>query len=295
MFNKKSEDKKFIANLLVALEEEEVITKIKEIIGKDELIAGDSEIEVREYKTALEEKESQILDLRSELKNYKASLNNKGKEIESLKSNLASKASRVDELEFEISSKQRELETKNRKIEELKNENSSLKAQGEELRLEKSRLHNEVRNQQEEIRRLKDRFKGVGDIYKVYLNLSSGNKSSLQGIFKGDSIEEFIYCGVQYDNLESLWEYIKREVIEDKNSEINKLDQIFTYFFAAHNRIYDSPLYKRQEVKVGESIDEDKHIRGRDSKVIGEIKEVLFRGYINLKTDRVIKKSVVRA
>ncbi|GAB6100655.1 hypothetical protein JCM16358_25340 [Halanaerocella petrolearia] len=207
---------------------------------------------------------------------------------------IEDKQKRIEELESQLQEYKTSLESKQSIVEELKDKKNRLETDNKQLKNRNLELKRSIQRKEEEIKRLSNRFQGIEEVYNTYLNLSSKQRQALQGIFKGNSIDEFIFCGVQHENVDSLWEYIKREVIEGHEEGLTELEKIFRYFFVAHNKIYANPLYKIQEVETGEEFDEDKHIRGKNSKVRGRITDVLFKGYINLNTDRVVKKSVVR-
>ena len=131
------------------------------------------------------------------------------------------------------------------------------------------------------------------DIYKLYDQLSTDTKESLKGIFKGQDILRFVYCGLQEGNIENLWEYIKSEVLNNRTENIESLNAIFDKFFNSYNMIFEVPVYKTQEVSVGNDFDDYDHIRTSDSMPSGSIKEVVLYGYVN-KKGKAIKKSIVR-
>ena len=141
---------------------------------------------------------------------------------------------------------------------------------------------------------LKSSWKDVRESYDTYLSLSSEVRESLKGIFRGGTIEEFFSCGVQYENIESLWDFIKIGVLEEKETDSKSLIFIFIFFFKAFNKIFASPLYVMEETNQGQLFDYDLHIRTGSSKVMGQISYVLLPGYRNAKTNKLIKKSVVK-
>jgi len=155
-------------------------------------------------------------------------------------------------------------------------------------------LENELKEKNIKMEVLLKRFKEFSDLYAVYNSLSQRTISSLNGIFRGNTVEEFIFCGVQQENIQCLWEFNKGEVLAGRLEEIKKLDEIFRYFLNANNKIYEDSMYEIQTVHLGEVFDEDKHIRHIDSKVVGNISEVIFNGYINIRNAKIVKKSIVK-
>lgn len=187
-----------------------------------------------------------------------------------------------------------EVKEKQKIIEKLEIENKKLREDILETKINLEKMRKENFEYETNVKALKSRFSELENIYKVYMELSEKTRDSLSGIFKGNSIEEFIFCGVQYQNLESLWEYIKREIIEENLNEKDKLKDIFDYFFEAHNLIYEKPLYKRTDVVLQEKFDDEFHIKVLSENASGKIKEVVFEGYINCNNQKIIKKSLVR-
>ncbi|OQY39059.1 MAG: hypothetical protein B6229_04510 [Spirochaetaceae bacterium 4572_7] len=136
-------------------------------------------------------------------------------------------------------------------------------------------------------------FKEQLDIYKLYTELSGDTKSSLSGIFKENSLIGFLACGYQESNITSFWDYIKDEIKESKNQDIESLIKIFDFLFKGYS--ISNPNFIRNEINLGDEFDDDLHIRhSSSSRVNGEITEVMFKGWINSRLDRVLKKSIVK-
>ena len=153
-------------------------------------------------------------------------------------------------------------------------------------------LESKLIDAKQETKKYKKPFEEQLKVYELYKNLNETTKSSLKGIFKDESLSGFFACGVQEKNIGSFWEYIKIEIIEDKNSDVESLITIFDFLFGRYLMAY--PMYKIQEVKEQESFNTDKHIKDSNSSVSGAIPKVLLRGWINSKTSKIVKKSVVR-
>lgn len=117
---------------------------------------------------------------------------------------------------------------------------------------------------------------------------------SLKGIFKHETIENFIACGSQQENLEALWDFIKYRVMNGQITELELLSDIFRYFLEVYNETSDQQVLKRQIVKIGDGFDVSLHIRTPDGKASGKIGSVYLEGYLNAVTDAIIRKSIVR-
>lgn len=159
-----------------------------------------------------------------------------------------------------------------------------------QTKMEKMEISNNALN--DEIEFYKKNFSNELETYKLYTRLSNETKSSLKGIFKDDSMSGFLVCGVQENNINSFWDYIKNEIIEDNNSDIEKLVLIFTFLFDKFMMAY--PIYKIQNVNIGDEFDALEQIKYSNALVSGKISEVLLKGWINTKTSNIIRKSVVK-
>jgi hypothetical protein len=224
-------DDDFIEVLMVSLQDERVIEKIKEIA-----VSG-SFSQMREHKELLKEKEKEIAKLKQEIELKKE----------------------------EISEYQIKIHHQNEKIESYFNE------------LQKRRAD----------------YREAEELYEAVQQLSATAKNSLKGIFKGETVQEFIVCGVQYENISSLWDFIKNEIMEGREQEREILLALFQFFFHEYSKIYDTPLYKIQEVKLNEVYRDDLYIRAYNSKVSGNITDILLPGYISI-NGKIVKKSIVR-
>ena len=141
-------------------------------------------------------------------------------------------------------------------------------------------------------------FKGIFQkqthTFYQYQNLTESSKESLHGIFKGESFEEFLACGVQPGNIDALWEFARNEALSGNQADMTILGELILYFVHLYNGTNDSPVLSFLSPKVGEAFDTDQHIRTRDSKPAGVISEILLNGLTNAYTGEVIKKAVVK-
>ena len=220
---------------------------------------------------------------------------------------------KVHELKKELEESQqivrkleKELEESQQMIEKLKeilgiknNDNKKLESKVEELKIslqktkdENIALTEQINKNSAQIEHYESLFKDEIAAYQWFDTLSSHTKKALSGIFKDDSIKGFIACGIQERNINNLWEYIKNEVIEDKNKDISNLKLIFEFLFSRYVLAY--PMYELQQVDIGDVFDPQQHIKHSSSKnVSGDIQDILLSGWINKKTDKLVKQSVV--
>lgn len=253
---------KFKELLILSLKDNEIKKEIKSILSVSSTNA-DIECEKlteqkKKYETMLNQRDQKIISLNKLSSQLK-------KSEESIKSDL-------DNLKLNISSL--ELDNKN-------------------LNIENKKLKDDLNTFTRKLQTKSNEFKDIKDVYKIYTQLPSNIKTELKGIFKQENIEVFIYCGVQYNNIESLWEYMKIRIANNQKELSTELYNIFEFFLNAYNKIYDKPVYKIQNVEIGKEFDNDLYIRGYKSKVNGKIISVELKGYINMNTNKIIKKSMV--
>lgn len=182
----------------------------------------------------------------------------------------------------------------------MQNQLLTLEQQKEELLAElavtKERLEKTESNR-EEYKSKYFQFKGIFQrqthIFYAYQGLSSECYEALNGIFKGSSFEEFLACGVQPGNIDTLWEFSRGQALAGNRTDIAILEQMIHYFVNLYNTTNESPILDFQKVGAGDAFDVDLHIRTRESSASGIISNVLLTGLTNAFTGEVIKKAVV--
>lgn len=273
---------------------------------KSDLIEKQSYIEI--YKKKIEDLEDKQNKLSQENREYESILLKKDEEIEILKNK--NKSIEYDFYELKTNYKNLSTEHKN-----LKDINKNLE---DENKINSERYHEEVYRRQtldlkvrelnelnqekediillkqNEITKLSSQFSSIKKSYNLFLNLETEIKDDIVAILKGNKIENFVYAGVQYKNIEAIWEYAKNRAVNRQIDDLDKLQNIVANFLDAYNMIYNEPIYKIQDVSIGDEFDEEKFIRGYNSKISGMISDIDLVGYVNLITGKIVKKSVVR-
>jgi len=183
------------------------------------------------------------------------------------------------------------LKTKEEELFELNNTIKNAKTELNKIETELSKANAKNKQLVDEVEDYKKQFDVELNMFQLYNNLSEETKISLKGIFKDDSFEGFIACGLQEKNIYSLWDYIKSELIENSNEDNENLVKIFNFFFVKYEMAY--PIYKVQNIKKDEDFNTDLHIKDSQSSASGKIKKVLLKGWINTKMNNVVRKSVV--
>lgn len=264
---------------LIALirEDDEIRDAIRNIVIEKEPLESvekDEEIEmlkglVEKWKKCFNDEEIKTDTLTQELSQQKRSLNQDIEELQRVKEELTSSNEKLQSKKDELASANVELKSDNKTI------------QGSNKKLNKT------------IEFYRDNFEDDLKAYELFSSLSNDTKDSISGIFKDTTLKGFLSCGVQDKNISSFWEYIKTEHQEDKNSDIKKLVHIYEFLFQQYTRAF--PMYELQKVSKRDEFEALSHINHSSSKsVSGKITEVLLRGYVNTKTSKVMKQSVVK-
>ena len=185
-------------------------------------------------------------------------------------------------------------------IQELTEKIARLEAQ---LRIQQAELAETIRKldltekNREEYKSKYFQFKGIFQrqtkTFYLYQGLSEKSKEALSGIFKGNSFENFLACGVQPGNIDAVWEFARNIAISGNMVDLEILEKIIAYFVSLYNGTNDSDLLAFQPVKIGDVFDVDMHIRTPDSRAAGYISRIVLTGLTNAFTGEIIKKAVV--
>jgi len=156
-----------------------------------------------------------------------------------------------------------------------------------------SNLHaceSSLRTAQQKVALYESSFNAWMQAYESYQQLGASSKASLAGIFKGDSLTGFIAAGVQRENIDSFYEYLKYEMIEAHNQDIPALTEIFNTLFDMFLLAY--PKYHKDHSQVDDEYDTARHIKVGNG-VSGNIKQVLLLGWHDSKTQKQLKQTIV--
>ncbi|WP_414698493.1 hypothetical protein [Peptacetobacter sp. AB845] len=272
----------FIEYLLLSLENELVQKKLIDIIS-------DAEIKINVEK----DDSSSNGELIEEIRNLKELLNVKNLEIDKLNIVLEESKKSIEILEGEkygLEKKNNDISNKNKELKIIIDEKEEL-LNIKNRETDKLNYENKILN--EKIDLLNGKYNKFEEIYGVYNLLVEKTREELKGIYGDDGVENFLFRGIQYQNIEMLWEYMRNKIIENDIEDINKVNNIFTYFFDRYNELYNEKIYSRMETSIGDEFDNDLHVRLWDSSVSGKISNVILEGYINNNTGRIEKKSLV--
>lgn len=295
------------------LEEESIKEKIKKICGienaqnreienyksdENEELNRESEEqkkEIENLKQALKDKNEIIEKLESEKNELSNLKDNLIKEKNELNNTVAEKNRTLSDIQNRLKQEEEKNKDANIKIIRLEEEKNNYIQKYEEQKKEAETLDNDNKELLEEMKKIKNRKdeleRAIGEslgLFGKYKKLSGNIREELDKIFKGESFENFLFCGGQLKNLEILWEIAKRDVTT-QNSGVSV--ELFDYFFRMLNSTYDTPIYSYIDTNVGEIFSNEKHFS--IGKATGTIEKVLLKGYQD-KNGKILKKSIVK-
>lgn len=293
--NKKISDMELIVNELLAVnvtdEYELKLNDFGDMDNSDDSLSNEQTEQLEAESQKVEKLEKMLSQNQLQLKNVQESLNAKNKKLTGKNSELSKQLKKCNSEKKEYTDKvnrlTKEIAAYRENFKSIENENRILKDNI-------SKCNQKFDNLNTKFSDLQTKFKSIYRIYDMFNSLPSETIKVLRGIFKKECLESFIACGVQQSNLNSLWEYMKSEVMSNRFEHIQKLSEIHGYFFELLNQTDDEPRYRWQNVNVGECFDVEKYTRAKDGKAAGNISQIYLIGYESVITGKVIKKSIVK-
>ncbi|MGH1608958.1 hypothetical protein ACRBDM_00570 [Vibrio parahaemolyticus] len=271
-----------IQTLLNALDNEKVRAKVREIVvEKNDCV-----------EPPLETEQVSSFD-NSELECVKESLQKVESENEDLKQF-------IDKLKSLLCMEKEAKEKAGVRVEQLSEQNgdkdllvAKLQADLKLLAEMKNQLQNDVTELNQNLEYYRNNFRDDLQVLELYSRLSEQTLQSLSGIFKDTTVQGLISCGIQEKNISNLWDYAKSETVNGNNGDIANVISLFNLLFKRFTLAY--PMFALQEVSSGDSFDTQCHIKHSSShNTSGSITQIMLHGYVNTKTGKVIKPSVVK-
>lgn len=237
-------------------------------------------------------------NLRSQLSSVQLQLKQTTEELEKYKNfyrQAHPKLERYGSLEDEVADLHRREKNYVSKLEENESEIEHLESTVDNLKNEKDALSIELQSTNEMMQGLKKQFETPIKYLELYRSLSSSVRSGLENVIMDRNEITFIASCSNESSLSSIWEYIK-EISEDSNSrDFKALNLIFDYFFDVFNDSLPEPKYERDDVEIGDELDDEYYDRCCGSFTSGEITEIILKGYRSRNTGKIIHKSLVKA
>lgn len=136
------------------------------------------------------------------------------------------------------------------------------------------------------------KYKEMEDAYMAFCKLTPETRKSLSNVFEKEDFYSFISSGMQWDNIQGMYHYLKNKIIENDNIDQDRIYIMLVFFFNACNNRFDKPMYSIISPKSNEKFNSDIHIiRGNETD--GVINELLLFGYVNNRTNKIVERAMV--
>lgn len=176
----------------------------------------------------------------------------------------------------------------------LQNELPDARKENERLSDELKNAQNEIKKRDKLLKELAAKFEAYAkaeSVFNKYRSLPPRIKNEFSRLICSDSVLTFIISGSSTDELELIWEAICCRLTEYDSETLSILkeaaDLFFEYNMAAFGKL------ERLKTKTGAPYNSRLHDRLPDSNIDGVIAEVVFEGYRNRISNKIIR-SIVR-
>lgn len=245
--------------------------------------------EIDQFKKQLVDEKNRVQDLERIVQDTKAKLDTVNSELEEKKDLL-------NKTQSELKITQFDLQKKDLKVSQLENEKTSIEEQSEVQITEiKDKLNRMLTAKSECDERLKILNEKYGDIDKAienYHNLSAETQGRLHNIIKDDSVYSIIGASADWRNIEGIWEFAKRRVVEKEYEDAELLGEIFEFLLKAYNAQYRRSKYDLIKPAIGDKFDSDIHsIIGIQTD--GFVRMIHLSGIINVENTKVVQKALI--
>ncbi len=175
-------------------------------------------------------------------------------------------------------------------LEEFKKKNAEL--QQESARLIRDRDATIV-SMEERLGAYENRYREIEEALVLYHRLSGDLQIRLKNILGTGNLYEFLSATRDWNNIEGMWNFTKRRIVEGENTDVKGLVELFRFMFKAYLSHSNARSYVMISPDKGECYDSDKHsIMG--TKTDGKIAELLLDGICDAVTKKVVFKAVVK-
>lgn len=188
------------------------------------------------------------------------------------------------------------LESKHQEIQELMKEKEKLIAQIQEVSLHKDREIQKIKErlgqEETELKSYEEKYRDMDIAYCRYNELSLDAKNRLRNIFESDSIYGIVAACYDWRNIEGIWAFVKRRIVEKEMSDVENLVFLFEFLFHAYNLKGTEQKYELIKPELGEKFDSDKHtIIGIQTD--GIVSKVRLPGIRGMKSRKILQRALI--
>ncbi len=262
-----------MSKLLSILKDQEFERYLQDILNRQT-----QELVERLQKEVLEADHEELSKLKYALNYHKEKIEKQENEIGLLKKHLEQKEKEINSMRLSY--------------EEKVNEYRKAVSERSEIQSALSMQEMAANELKDIVRQYEKNYGEAEKIYVLYKELSDDTLKRLTNIFEKQDLISFMVSGVQWDNIEGLWNVARRKVIEEDTVDTDKLIEIFLFFFFVYNSRYITPEYCIIQPGIGERFNREKHnILGIDTD--GYVKQIKLPGYCDGR-GRVIGKALIK-
>ena len=136
------------------------------------------------------------------------------------------------------------------------------------------------------------RYKSIDEAYNKYEKLSKDARGRLRNVFKTDSIYGFLVACTDWRNVEGLWNFARRHIVEKETTDTEELISIFEFMLQSYNLQGCDKKYELLVPAIGDKFDSDRHtIIG--IRTDGFVSKVRLPGIVDLGSARVMQKALI--
>ena len=254
----------------------------------------DSQIETAHNQN--EELNKQLAETEQEKQNYvqkvkelKKTIDGSQKELQAVSSAVREKSNTIQDLNKKLAEKERINQDCTEKVKELKKElqtaSDALKEKSDTIKLQIKKLA----ETEKRLNTLQTIIEPFQKIYAEYEKLPELIKHNMSGIFPGNTMWDFIFCGMREEILPALWDQWLN--VQQRNPKAcGSLEKIFMFFFERINRLHEEPDYELLVPEIGSDFDSEVASRDHSSNARGTIEQVLLPGFSYASNGRIIRK-----
>lgn len=300
------DEKEFIEFLHRSLEDKDVQEKILGIIKNDtsNLDKADNEGKKGELKKQIATEKALNNELQEQVDKQREENNRLLQELNTIKNKnkdyevqLKAAVNENNDLNEKIRQQENQLKLQLQAIENYKMAIRELQEKITEL--DNSLNQNEQENckLKQSIAEYQKKYKRFEDIERIYSKISSEKRSALgENIFRQADLETLFANGLQKENIMAIWNYVKDEYLAERLSkeELEKFNFLLNNFIFLYNLTVANNKWQLQKVNCGDSFDEFKHSRTKDSNPAGKITEICMPGYYQVDSGKIIMKTLVK-
>lgn len=150
---------------------------------------------------------------------------------------------------------------------------------------------NAIKAVEDELLSYKQKYMKIEEAYSLYSSLSMDVKQRIKNIFGIDNIYFFVGAATKWDNVDGIWNFAKRRVIEE-NDDASLLVELFSFLFYSFCNCTGNHTYCLINPDVGERFDSNRHsIKG--TKTDGVVQMVLIPGIFDIPANKTVNKAVI--